>query len=66
MSATLKIPKVLTAIELKALMMKANKLFNLAEVQISSVGANRSGYTKLSDEEKNELVSNYDKTETIA
>lgn len=33
-SATIKIPKKLTAIELKALMVKANKLFNLAEVPI--------------------------------
>lgn len=31
-NVTLKIPKVLTPIELKSLMMKANKLFNLSEV----------------------------------
>jgi len=30
---TLKIPKTLTAMGLKALMMKANKLFNLSEIQ---------------------------------
>ena len=33
-SATIKIPKILTAMELKALMVKANKLFNLAEVPL--------------------------------
>ena len=33
-SAEIKIPKVLTAMDLKALMYKANKLFNLAEVPI--------------------------------
>ena len=33
-SAIIKIPKVLTALELKSLMSKANKLFNLAEVPI--------------------------------
>ena len=33
-TATLRIPKVLDAMELKALMVKANKLFNLAEIEI--------------------------------
>ena len=33
-TATLKIPKVMTAMDLKSLMVKANKLFNLSEVPI--------------------------------
>lgn len=42
-SATLKIPKKMTAIDLKSLMLKANKMFNLAEVPIM---AKRNGYAK--------------------
>ena len=38
-SVTLKIPKVMTALELKGLTMKANKLFNLAEVPIVQEGS---------------------------
>jgi len=48
------IPKVLTAIELKALMHKANKLFNLSEVTIVDtkrkyVSRNKKDYTKIDD-----------------
>lgn len=32
LSATLKIPRVITSLELKALFMKANKLFNISEI----------------------------------
>jgi len=35
-SAELKIPKVMTALDLKALMHKANKLFNLSETNITA------------------------------
>ena len=35
LTATLSIPKKLTSLELKALFMKANKLFNLSEVEIA-------------------------------
>lgn len=60
MSATLNIPKELTAIELKALMHKANKLFNLSETTISNKNL-RGNYKRLSNEEKKEMVTQYDK-----
>lgn len=62
-SATLKIPKVLTAIDLKALMHKANKLFNLAEVNIQDRKQDKKPreFQKRKDiEEIKEIVSNWD------
>ena len=50
LSATIKIPKVLDALELKALMAKANKLFNLAEVPIANTQKRK--YTKSSEKWK--------------
>lgn len=61
LSATLKIPKKLTAIELKALMMKANKLFNLSETPL----VEKRKYIRCkirSEAEKRELVEKYEKS----
>lgn len=61
-SAVLKIPKQLTAMDLKALMHKANKLFNLAEIPL--VPKKISGkYVKLDDAGKKALVESYDKAD---
>jgi hypothetical protein len=44
---TLKIPKVITAMGLKALMLKANKLFNLSDALVEETSKKRSyNYTK--------------------
>ena len=63
-SVTLKIPKVLTAIELKALMYKANKLFNLAEVPLTPGKRPRQKYIKHDLEAKKNIVKAYDKSST--
>ena len=63
-SVTLKIPKVLTAIELKALMYKANKLFNLAEVPLVPGKGARQKYSKHDLETKKKIVKEYDKLAT--
>lgn len=65
-SATLRIPKVLTAIELKALMIKANKLFNLADVPLAAGGSPRR-YVRnsLGDEQKKALIKEYDGVNSV-
>jgi hypothetical protein len=51
----LKIPKVLTAMDLKGLMMKTNKLFNMSEVAIQQPST-RKKYVKFSDDIKDEIA----------
>ena len=57
-SATIRIPKVLTAIDLKALMYKANKLFNIAEVPL--VAVKKRVYHRSDYKGSNRLVNEYD------
>lgn len=61
-SAILRIPKVLTAIDLKSLMNKANKLFNLAEIPLVPHKRKYSSVS-LGDAEKKDLVNKYDKSD---
>lgn len=56
-SAIIKIPKTLTAIDLKALMFKANKLFNIAEVPL--IDKPKRKYMK--KDETLKLIEKYDK-----
>lgn len=56
-SVTIKIPKRLSAIDLKALMAKANKMFNLSETPI--IEKRRAKYLISNDEEKKKLIEKY-------
>ena len=48
-SLTIKIPKVMTPMDLKALMHKANKIFNISEVTITGTSVDRPKRVKFTD-----------------
>ena len=66
MTATLKIPKVLTAMELAALMAKAKKMFNISDAQTEQQHSVKRMETrnyvavKLTTEQEKELIRDYD------
>ena len=63
-SITLKIPKVLTPMGLKALTVKANKLFNLSEVPLVDSKKRQYGIRNgISNEEKIEYIKKYDESD---
>jgi len=60
----LKIPKVLTAIDFKGLTMKANKLFNLSNMDEISRPVVTSSYKSMTQDQLDTLISMYKKRKT--
>lgn len=65
MTATLKIPKVLTAMELAALMAKAKKMFNISDAQIEQPSMRKKSTSDyivvpITKEQEREILSTFD------